>query len=198
MKFNGEIIELFGEKLYLHERTIGVAFDHNEWAESQTKWDANSEIYLNVLILQKALQFNLDRLPIFTFNGKKYSIAFTRYKKLSRLLSTEYIFKNLGVGKLRELTDKVRFKLEKQSRNTQESEKVSRATMIQLVAKYSNMNWEEVELLSVNEFTIRLEQAVNMLNSERTGKFGIKSSSDEMKEWEKAYNHFYPENDTVN
>jgi len=198
MKFNGEIIELFGEKLILHERSIGDAFDHNEFAEKQINWNANSEIYFNVLIFQKALQFNISGLPHFSIRGKTFQLRPFRYKKLNKLLSIENIYKNLGIGRLRELVEKIRFDLEKQPRETSEGEKISNNNLIQLVVEYSKMNWDDVNKLSVSEFTIRLEQAFNMLNTHISGKFGTKTQADEYNEALEAYNFFYPENDTVN
>lgn len=198
MKYNGEIIELFGEKLLLHERAIGDAFTHNSFAETQNTWTANSEIYLNVLILQKALQFNIEKLPHITLRGKKYYLRPSKYKKLTKLLSIENIYKNLGVGSLKKLVDKIRFDLEHQSRESAEGEKIGHDNMVQLVAEYSRMTWDDVRKLSVSEFTIRLEQAFNMLNTQISGKFGTKSRADEYNEALEAYNHFFPENETVN
>ena len=209
-KFNGEIINLFGEELLLHERCIKDAFDLNEFAEDQTKWTANSEIYLQVVILQKSLSLNIDKIKIAIaekeakinsllsfrpFKKQKLQKELTELKKklahLTNLFTIESIYQNVGIGRLRELNDKIRFDLEKQSRATEKGEKIGRANMTQLVARFSNMKWEDVENLSVSEFTVRLEQSINMLNTEISGKFGVKSKSDEISEWEKVYDHFY-------
>lgn len=209
-KFNGEIINLFGEELLLHERCIKDAFDLNEFAEDQTKWTANSEIYLQVVILQKSLSLNIDKIKIAIaekeakinsllsfrpFKKQKLQKELTELKKklahLTNLFTIESIYQNVGIGRLRELNDKIRFDLEKQSRATEKGEKIGRANMTQLVARFSNMKWEDVENLSVSEFTIRLEQSINMLNAETTGKFGTTSKAQEVSEWEKVYNHHF-------
>lgn len=216
--YNGEIINLFGEDLLLHERSIKDAFDQNEFAEDQKEWSANSEIYFQVTILISALKYNIEladqklkekERELFSLESSPFSfIAWKKVRKITEEISTlrekfydyqskisiQYIFQNLGIGKLRELVDKVRYDLEKQPRTNEKGEKVGRANMTQLVAKYSYMKWDDVEKLSVSEFTIRLEQAINMMNMEFTGKFGVKSQSDEQKEWEKFYEHSFGNN----
>lgn len=190
-KYKGEIISLFGEKLLLHERSIKDAMDLNEFIKGRASFDPATEIYINTLILLNALRFNIERLLYFKFRGKRIPLRLFKYKRLRKKLSINYIYKNLGIGTLKQLVDKVRFDFEKQPRSNQKTEEISRSNMIQLVAKYSNMKWGEVEELSVSEFTIRLEQAFNMLNTEISGRFGIKSRADEEKETLDAYNHFF-------
>lgn len=194
MSYRSQYIELFGERLLLHERSIKDAQDHNEFAESITTWDFTSELYFNVLILRKALKANLNQLPYLALGGKRFPLRVFKFRKLSRILSEEYIYKNLGVGTLRSLVDKIRFDLEMLPRNNESTEKISRANLTQLVARYSNMTWDEVEKLSVSEFNIRLEQSINMMNAETSGKFGIKSRADELRDAEDAYNHFFSNN----
>lgn len=218
-KFTGEIINLFGEEVLLHERSIKDAFDHNEFAEEQNEWTANSEIYFQVIILISALKFNIEladkklfekEKEFFLFNSNTFNFLSRRkIKKLSEEISNlranlsllkkkitiEYIYENLGIGALRSLIDKVRYEFEKQPRlSNEKNEKVGRSNMVQLVAKYSSMAWDDVERLSVSEFTIRLEQAINMMNMELTGKFGMKSQSDEQREWDKFYEHSFGNN----
>lgn len=210
MKFNGRIINLFGEELFLHERTIKDAFDHNEFAEDQTEWTANSEIYFQVVILQSALKFNITKISEELkqkINERENTLFFRLLKKnkltveieslkvqeakFKKKLKLDYIYQNLGIAKLRELVDVVRFDIEKQSRSNEKTEKIGRANMVQLVAHYSNMKWEDVENLSVSEFVLRLEQSINLLNSQAGGPWASTSKTDEQREWEKVYEHFY-------
>lgn len=216
--FNGEIINLFGEDLLLHERSIKDAFDQNEFAEDRKEWTANSEIYLQVIILISALKYNIEladqklsekERELFSLESSPFSfLAWKKVRKITKeiytlreklydyqsKISIQNVYQSLGIGTLRALVDKVRYELEKQPRTNEKGEKVGRANMTQLVAKYSYMKWDDVEKLSVSEFTIRLEQAINMMNLEFTGKFGIKSQSDEQKEWEKFYEHSFGNN----
>ncbi len=217
-KFNGEIINLFGEELLLHERSIKDAFDQNEFAEDQKEWTANSEIYFQVIVLLSALKYNIEladqklsekERELFALESSPFSFfAWKKARKITAEISTlreklydyqskisiQNVYQSLGIGTLRTLVDKVRYDLEKQPRTNEKGEKVGRANMTQLVAKYSFMKWDDVEKLSVSEFSIRLEQAINMMNMEFTGKFGIKSQSDEQKEWEKFYEHSFGNN----
>lgn len=217
-KFNGEIINLFGEELLLHERSIKDAFDQNEFAEDQKDWNANSEIYFQVIVLISALKYNIEladqklsekERELFSLESSPFSfLAWKKVRKITKeiytlreklydyqsKISIQHLYQNLGIGTLRALVDKVRYELEKQPRTNEKGEKAGRANMTQLVAKYSFMKWDDVEKLSVSEFSIRLEQAINMMNMEFTGKFGVKSQSDEQKEWEKFYEHSFGNN----
>lgn len=194
MKLRGEIIELFGEKLLLHERTIKDSDELDEFVKSLDNWDRQTENFIGVSILQRALKLNIDRLPYFTFRNKKISLRPFRYKKLKHLLSDDHIYNNLGIGRLKELVNKIRFDLEKQIPNEDGGgEEISRANRIQLVAKYSNLRWEEVEQLSVSEFVIRLEQAINILSSELNGKFGLRSHADEVRQAQREYEDLFGE-----
>lgn len=178
MKFNGEYIDLFGEKLLLHERTFKDAQDLVEWMFGNKKIESASfeaTVKLNFLI--DALKFNVEKHPfasnhLFT---KKYWYRPFRKRKLLKLFSPEFLKNNLSSRMVDELIHKVRFNLEKQKNNSKEGTVLSRTLMLQMVSQYSGITWEEAENLSVSEFEARLEQALNIYNSERGGELNLKS-----------------------
>ncbi|MBK7979245.1 MAG: hypothetical protein IPK06_04380 [Ignavibacteriae bacterium] len=142
MKFNGEYIELFGEKLLLHERTFKDAQDLVEWiSENKNKQSASFEITVKLNFLIDALKFNVIKHPYASKHlfAKKYLYRPFRKRKLKNINSG--IFENnLSTRMADELIHKIRFDLEKQKNTTKEGSVLSRTLMLQMVSQYSGNN----------------------------------------------------------
>ncbi len=182
-KYDGVHIKLFGIRLLLHERSIKDAFELNRQIDSLDEIDALVDIHLKIKTILDALKFNKK---IYKYN------LFTR-NKLSKILTQEYLYKNLSLKRLDELYNKVVYELEKQAKEKGGKKTMSTENMIQLVSKFSNISWEETLELSVSEFLIRLEQAINYMNFIASGKYNALTERDKQIKLEKEYEQIFGE-----
>ena len=81
--YNAANVELFGEHLILHERSISDAFATNDFLSSQ-EYTLRVDTFIKVTILRDALQFNLHKLPKVTIGGKEIQLRPFKYARLKK------------------------------------------------------------------------------------------------------------------
>lgn len=174
MNYKGVKIELFGLSLFLHERSFADAIKLNEfWKDKEASKDAVYAAALTKIeVLKDALKFNFQTCYLWKIPIKPF-----RLKKLKRLITTNYLFDNIGIATLNKLTDKVIYELEGQEK-AGDKEVMSTSRMISLVSQFTGISWKEAEQLPVSQFTARLNEAVNLAGLFGGGKFGLKSEKD--------------------
>lgn len=178
MSFKAEIIDLFGEKLILHERTIGDEFRHRDKMLSIIDYDETHELLLNCQMLLDGLSLNIKDCYLLIGDIKILTKPF-RKRKLSKLLSIKNLFENLRIGELNRLLNKLNIDLEGLEKGTGDNKVViSRANMISLVCEFTNCKWEDVLNLPITEFRERLEQAMKIAAIYGGGKYDPLSEKD--------------------
>jgi hypothetical protein len=192
MKIRFENIELFGQKLILHERIASDVHDFNDFVRSEfgnKKVNLIEHAVLCVDVIQDALKANIEQLHWFNFIKKK------RYKKT---LSSSYLLKNLSAEKRSKLFMKVVEELEITEVSTRKgksknSAEMSRDYQVCLVAMHSQIGFDEAERLPITQFKTRLDFAISFSAFKRGDKFDMLSSIDRRMEDIRLHQQLYPE-----
>lgn len=106
-----EKIKLFNRELFLTERKAFDVYELEEYLK-RNKTSTLQILYGDALFVQAGLKFNIDRLcfKIFVF-GKEISIPYRPllYRKYKRILSADYLLKNLSRNEIIGLIRKIWF-----------------------------------------------------------------------------------------
>ena len=185
LKWKGTYIELFGERLLLHERCIKDASRTSQAVNGLSEFDSITETYLKIFVLLDALKFNLQQT--FKIFGWEFPINPFKHSRLKKKLTVEYFEQNLGIGTLDKYSGVVLHDLEGKLKDRQTDKSISYEFMIGLVRQYYNLSLEQVENMPVSEFTLKLEQSINYLNAIRGAKVQTMSAADEQRMYENEY-----------
>lgn len=79
-------IVLFGEKVFLFERTLGQMYAFAEYAKTEKEVNMLNNAILSISVIRDSLQPNIERLKFYQLFRKR---------KLKKLFSTDFLFKNL-------------------------------------------------------------------------------------------------------
>lgn len=192
MKIRFENIELFGQKLILHERIASDVHDFNDFVKSEfgnKKINVIEHAVLCVDVIQDALKANIEQLKWFNFIKKR------KYKKI---LSSQFLLKNLSVEKRNKLFMKIIEDLELTEKISSKAKNKNSAEMCRdyqtcLVALHSNISYDEAEQLPITQFKSRFELAISFSAFKRGDKFDLLSSIDKMKALHRDLKLLHPE-----